>query len=110
MDTEKERDRTKAFEELDTVSALKSLESAAAKLEQLLIHPYQMVRISAAEMLGQLKICGSVTLLAAALNDRCEYVAAAAAEALADIGTRSEERRVGKECSLTCRSRWSPYH
>ena len=23
---------------------------------------------------------------------------------------RSEERRVGKECSLTCRSRWSPYH
>ena len=23
---------------------------------------------------------------------------------------RSEERRVGKECRLTCRSRWSPYH
>ena len=23
---------------------------------------------------------------------------------------RSEERRVGKECSLPCRSRWSPYH
>ena len=23
---------------------------------------------------------------------------------------RSEERRVGKECSLTCRSRWSPDH
>ena len=23
---------------------------------------------------------------------------------------RSEERRVGKECSLLCRSRWSPYH
>ena len=22
----------------------------------------------------------------------------------------SEERRVGKECRLTCRSRWSPYH
>ena len=22
----------------------------------------------------------------------------------------SEERRVGKECSLLCRSRWSPYH
>src|SRR3546814_14022321 len=26
----------------------------------------------------------------------------------ADI--RSEERRVGKECVSTCRSRWSPYH
>src|SRR3546814_12985437 len=27
----------------------------------------------------------------------------------ADI-VRSEERRVGKECVSTCRSRWSPYH
>src|SRR3546814_18044168 len=24
--------------------------------------------------------------------------------------TRSEERRVGKECVSTCRSRWAPYH
>ena len=24
--------------------------------------------------------------------------------------SRSEERRVGKECSELCRSRWSPYH
>ena len=24
--------------------------------------------------------------------------------------SRSEERRVGKECQSTCRSRWSPYH
>src|SRR3546814_1236666 len=28
---------------------------------------------------------------------------------LLDAG-RSEERRVGKECVSTCRSRWSPYH
>ena len=26
------------------------------------------------------------------------------------IPARSEERRVGKECSEPCRSRWSPYH
>src|SRR3546814_17494486 len=26
------------------------------------------------------------------------------------IDVRSEERRVGKECVSTCRSRWSPYH
>src|SRR3546814_11412005 len=26
------------------------------------------------------------------------------------INGRSEERRVGKECVSTCRSRWSPYH
>ena len=31
-------------------------------------------------------------------------------EPLRGAGGRSEERRVGKECSLTCRSRWSPYH
>src|SRR3546814_16432172 len=28
----------------------------------------------------------------------------------ADFVLRSEERRVGKECVSTCRSRWSPYH
>src|SRR3546814_13294130 len=26
------------------------------------------------------------------------------------IGLRSEERRVGKECVSTCRSRWTPYN
>src|SRR3546814_18544743 len=26
------------------------------------------------------------------------------------VSSRSEERRVGKECVSTCRSRWSPYH
>src|SRR3546814_7946550 len=26
------------------------------------------------------------------------------------LGKRSEERRVGKECVSTCRSRWSAYH
>ena len=27
-----------------------------------------------------------------------------------DSNARSEERRVGKECRIGCRSRWSPYH
>ena len=27
-----------------------------------------------------------------------------------DCAQRSEERRVGKECTSVCRSRWSPYH
>ena len=30
--------------------------------------------------------------------------------ATAVVGHRSEERRVGKECRIRCRSRWSPYH
>ena len=33
-----------------------------------------------------------------------------ALDASAGQWIRSEERRVGKECRLTCRSRWSPYH
>src|SRR3546814_15637954 len=28
---------------------------------------------------------------------------------LRDLCARSEERRVGKECGSTCRSRWAPY-
>ena len=31
-------------------------------------------------------------------------------ESEADSVSRSEERRVGKECERLCRSRWSPYH
>src|SRR3546814_6393579 len=31
-------------------------------------------------------------------------------QAIVDAVNRSEERRVGKECVSTCRSRWSPYH
>src|SRR3546814_774911 len=30
-------------------------------------------------------------------------------EDASDLAARSEERRVGKECVSTCRSRWSPY-
>ena len=31
-------------------------------------------------------------------------------ETLSNTMHRSEERRVGKECTSWCRSRWSPYH
>src|SRR3546814_2060258 len=39
---------------------------------------------------------------------RCQAVVAIAFDLVAE--RRSEERRVGKECVSTCRSRWSPYH
>src|SRR3546814_5828474 len=32
------------------------------------------------------------------------------ASTVLEAASRSEERRVGKECVSTCRSRWSPYH
>src|SRR3546814_13593211 len=34
----------------------------------------------------------------------------ASADDASRVFQRSEERRVGKECVSTCRSRWSPYH
>src|SRR3546814_21143024 len=37
-------------------------------------------------------------------------IAALLPTAIQGVGSRSEERRVGKECVSTCRSRWSPYH
>src|SRR3546814_19746625 len=39
-----------------------------------------------------------------------EIVGALAHRFIGPIVHRSEERRVGKECVSTCRSRWSPYH
>ena len=46
-----------------------------------------------------------------AVEHRLEYVATINdVEYYNDSKARSEERRVGKECSELCRSRWSPYH
>src|SRR3546814_12229012 len=48
------------------------------------------------------------------LRLRGNYATAFVAPPLASIGFPelggSEERRVGKECVSTCRSRWAPYH
>src|SRR3546814_16579575 len=41
---------------------------------------------------------------------RDPLVAEPGVELLQPRELRSEERRVGKECVSTCRSRWSPYH
>src|SRR3546814_15585500 len=55
----------------------------------------------------------------ASAEDACEAMPAApicisVIGCISSVGvantTRSEERRVGKECVSTCRSRWSPYH
>src|SRR3546814_10105699 len=49
------------------------------------------------------------------VNDRLGHAAGddllkAIADDLRTMVGRSEERRVGKECVSTCRSRWWPYH
>src|SRR3546814_13936759 len=54
------------------------------------------------------RISGKARRLDVDLADR-QVVPAKRAAADGAVG-RSEERRVGKECVRTCRSRWSPYH
>src|SRR3546814_12321421 len=55
------------------------------------------------EVVGRLvvELVGGADLLDAALADDHDLVG--------DL-ERSDERRVGKACVSTCRSRWSPYH
>src|SRR3546814_3595496 len=50
-----------------------------------------------------------ISTLITARNFRPRY-SSIIATARAAVAGRSEERRVGKECVSTCRSRWSPYH
>src|SRR3546814_9641175 len=47
---------------------------------------------------------------ASCLMRACPACFLAAMIHVSPAGERSEERRVGKECVSTCRSRWSPYH
>src|SRR3546814_5640894 len=67
-----------------------------------------------ADPLGSIKIIGMPEL-----HGRVEKDSRRSAEIGEILGSRgdaetrrgrSEERRVGKECVSTCRSRWSPYH
>src|SRR3546814_2047588 len=44
------------------------------------------------------------------ISARCSRTWKFLTEACSIRRGRSEERRVGKECVSTCRSRWSPYH
>ena len=59
---------------------------------------------------GELDGTGGIT----AVRSACPSVAIPAATGDVTLfegaGRRSEERRVGKECPVLCRSRWSPYH
>ena len=44
------------------------------------------------------------------VDQKAEAAGRSAQDARGAADARSEERRVGKECTMTCRSRWSPYH
>src|SRR3546814_12192204 len=53
-------------------------------------------------VVGGIAFAAGQFLFMLAITDDCSPTATAR--------IRSEERRVGKECVSTCRSRWSPYH
>src|SRR3546814_14550549 len=61
-----------------------------------------------AERLARALDAGPVAAFQFRVKQVDQHEAARLAEPLLKI--RSEERRVGKECVSTCRSRWSPYH
>src|SRR3546814_13145978 len=52
----------------------------------------------------------STSLLRTVSQSQSELQAALVSQDEKRLTVRSEERRVGKECVSTCRSRWSPYH
>src|SRR3546814_20765063 len=70
-----------------------------------LFDPAVNIRVGADVLEEYLELAGGN--LSAAL---AKYSGNARNYASAVLKERSEERRVGKECVSTCRSRWSPYH
>ena len=61
---------------------------------------------------GRITASKEFTVLGQTLRPTVTVEPKVASDALTFAGSqiRSEERRVGKECAITCRSRWSPYH
>src|SRR3546814_15646107 len=76
---------------------------------KVLAHNGVHVRVEHPECCGMPKFeNGDLGAVASAAERVAGYFAPLIADGY-DI-VRSEERRVGKECVSTCRSRWSPYH
>src|SRR3546814_13004524 len=65
--------------------------------------PLEVLHSAAGHYIGTRDAQGPVS------RESVEYFRSSAAAQRA-LKRRSEERRVGKECVSTCRSRWSPYH
>src|SRR3546814_17644898 len=70
------------------------MEGSTGSVEAEELEKFQSTKHLPAEIYAATKVAWLLAALVGALDD--------------DL--RSEERRVGKECVSTCRSRWSPYH
>src|SRR3546814_11452826 len=73
----------------------------------------KLIADAAATMENLREATGSLESMAGSLQTNVETLSKRADSTLADFesmaGSRSEERRVGKECVSKCRSRWTPY-
>src|SRR3546814_9424811 len=68
------------------------------------------VGVAAAELVLLLPLDQAVLAVEPDHGDDVELEADRGLQVLHVHQERSEERRVGKECVSTCRSRWAPYH
>src|SRR3546814_3442455 len=74
------------------------------------IDPYAVTIIVAAGI-GGVHAGGVPAILIVVITKGVAAIARRFGDLVGENGScRSEERRVGKECVSTCRSRWSPYH
>src|SRR3546814_19869357 len=74
------------------------------------LFPYTTLFRSARDQTLQDELRASPDGLGNAVEEFLRMYAIATPMRTATRDMRSEERRVGKECVSTCRSRWSPYH
>src|SRR3546814_13194560 len=91
-----------------------SSDVCSSDLEVLLVHGAAGASGLAAVEIG--KALGATVIATAGSPEKLAVARAHGADHCIDYvatdfrDARSEERRVGKECVSTCRSRWSPYH
>src|SRR3546814_11271198 len=79
------------------IGDMDSVSEAALRCDaELVVHGYKDGRAPGSERLDAMGLEHHV------------YAAEGTSEDIAMLLARSEERRVGKECVSTCRSRWSP--
>ena len=95
-----------------TSDDLSALAAATAKGEGLVLHEAWLAemerffrergRVMAPSNRKQAELPASAEFINNPVGTACGFAV--------QLNRRSEERRVGKECVSTCRSRWSPYH
>src|SRR3546814_18331474 len=98
--------RPQAAEEAASSRQIRNERAAAFALQREAAAPTgePAVAVTASKGLRMFAVAGLVVLI-------CQiFLGGWTSTNYAALACRSEERRVGKECVSTCRSRWSPYH